>query len=86
MAQLTACLTFELELLHDLVADLGHIHEALTHRHGEQFRRLERAIESWVDSDWSGEIECLKLGNGRSIMTPPASGLALVARARELGV
>lgn len=47
MAQLTACLTFELELLHD---------------------------------------ECLKLGNGRSIMTPPPSGLALIARARRLGL
>lgn len=87
MAQIVAELTFETELLHDLVGELGHIVQALAHRHGDAFRQLDRDIDEWIElTDWRHELTFAPLECGRQILLPPSSGVALVDRARRLGL
>jgi hypothetical protein len=87
MAKLVLAFAVEMDLVRDCLDDLMRIHEALTYRHGDRFRSLERRIEA-VEEDLTGteafgwpEIE-----PGRMVMTPPPRWVALIEEARALGV
>lgn len=85
MARLRLSLAVETDLVHDCIADLRLVHEALTHRHGASFRNLERRIESIEEED-AGTFGFPEVEPGRMVMTPPKRWVALISEAKILGV
>lgn len=76
-----------MELVRDCLDDLMRIHEALTYRHGERFRDLERRVEGVTED--MGTTESYgwpEIEPGRMVMTPPPRWVALVDEARAMGV
>ena len=53
MAMATCSLRFEMDLIHDAIADIERIMRALVKCHGQPYRSLERRIENLVE----GEID-----------------------------
>lgn len=90
MAQIVVAeIVFELDLLHEVIADLGAIHQALAYRHGDRYRDLDRQIEIWLEGPIRTEeftVEWLKGDGVRGVMVPPPSAFAIIRRARELGL
>lgn len=85
MARVRLALVCETDLVHDCIADLRRVHEALTHRHGAAFRDLERRIESIEEED-AGTFGFPEVEAGRMVMTPPPRWVALIAEAKTMGV
>jgi hypothetical protein len=87
MAALVLSLTLETELVGDVARDLERIFAALTHRHGESFRLLEREIERLVEGQLPICGEAVPLpGGDRLVLTPSADVRAVIAEAQRLGV
>ena len=80
---------FETELIADAAAELVRAMRALSNRHGDQFRQIERRIEAVIDDPNSivgGRIETVTLEPGREIILPAPDLRALLNDIRELGV
>jgi hypothetical protein len=74
----------EVDALMDVVPELAAIHQALTHRHGEAFRKLERDVERLVDGDI--DVVMHDLGDGRLSFAPGPKVTDLLRRARAMSV
>lgn len=61
-------------------------HKALTMRHGDEFRALERRIEATIESGDLGKIEHHDLGEGQFELSAPSKLTELIRDARALGV
>lgn len=87
MAQTRIVCRFETDLVHDAVDTLLRVHQALTHRHGERFRSLERRVEEVFEQDARGSsIGVASLDGGVVLLTPPLAWRALITEARTMGV
>lgn len=75
--------TFETELVEDAIAEILRIRQALVHRHGQDFRALERTIETLEDGP--GEVELAGMDDGRFVLRLPKLQ-AIIAEAKRLGV
>ena len=62
------------------------IHRALARRHGDQFRALERRIETIIETGDLGTTEHHDLGDGQFELSAPSKLTALIREARALGV
>jgi hypothetical protein len=61
-------------------------HEALTKRHGDRYRTLERRIETIIESGDFGAIEHHDLGDGHIELSAPPNLTELIRDARAFGV
>jgi hypothetical protein len=78
-------ITIESEPIWDAVNDIVHIHQALTHRHGDRFRALERKIAALGEGSW-GVAGQRELCGDHVVLTPPARLRSIIREARDLGV
>lgn len=83
MAQVCLTLTLETEAVHDALAELAVLREALIKRHGARFRALEHRIEMLADAD--PDVRLHDLGGGRFACTS-LTLTGLLQDGRELGV
>lgn len=61
-------------------------HRALASRHGDQFRALERRIETIIETGDMGTTEHHNLGDGQFELSAPSKLTELIRDARALGV
>ncbi|WP_295808896.1 hypothetical protein [uncultured Nitratireductor sp.] len=85
MATVKLHLSVEMDALHDAIGLLSEIHARLATKHGETFRKLDRAIERFID-DPTDATEIHWLGGGRLVAAPKGRLTEILREARELGV
>lgn len=85
MATVKHHLSVEMDALHDAIGLLSEIHARLATKHGEAFRKLDRAIERFID-DPTDATEIHWLGGGRLVAAPKGRLTEMLREARELGV
>lgn len=85
MAAITRTITAEMEAMHDAIAQLQVVHSRLAKKHGDQFRRLDRAIEAFIDNP-DGCVEAHWLGGGRIMAAPKGELIDIFRDARRLGI
>jgi hypothetical protein len=77
---------FELEFLRDGLDDVRRIHAALSGRHGNIFRRLDRDIEALVKNAAHFPPEVAYLGEGICVVSPHPAFIKIIRRARALRI
>lgn len=85
MAALVAPISVEMDEMNDAIDRLRDIHIRLAKRHGGDFRRLDRAIEDFIEDPDDG-VEAHWLGDGKMIVAPSGQLTEIFREARRLGV
>jgi hypothetical protein len=68
------------------LGDLQALHAALAHRHGEQYRALDRRIEAVIVAIVPADFAATELGAGEFVLTAPEAVTAILRDARALGL
>ena len=84
MAQLRMTLTAETSFIQDAIVTVSRVHDALSRRHGQRFRALDRRIEAIAEGFTVPEP--VHLGDCIFCFPAPPEFVAIIAEARALGV
>lgn len=76
----------ETDLIADAAEDLRRVHAALTKRHGDAFRALERRIDGLGEAGGLPCLHPLPDDTVTLLATPPQEWLDILAEAKRLGV
>jgi len=85
MAAMTLTITAEMEEMNDAILLLQEVHARLAKKHGDEFRRLDRAIEALVGNP-EDCVEAYWLGDGKIMVAPKGEFTDIFREARRLGV
>ncbi|WP_037437154.1 hypothetical protein [Sinorhizobium fredii] len=85
MARLTSNLSVETDVMSDALAELQEVHSRLAKRHGDSFRKLDRAIEQLLETS-EDIVEVHWLGDGKVLVSPTGRFTEILREARRLGV
>ncbi len=78
-------LTAEFDEVHEALALLREIHARLATKHGVDFRRLDRAIEDFIENP-ADCVEAHWLGGGKILAVPKGEFTVIFREARRLGL
>lgn len=84
MADARMSFSIETDPIMDAARDLAAARNAVTKRHGDQFREFERRLDALMESGLEPRLQGLE--DGTLIVTAPQAWTDLLAEARKLGL
>lgn len=86
VASLHLVLTAETDEIRDALVLVKEIHASLAKKHGDDFRKLDRAIERFIEERKDDCVAAHWLGEGKIIAAPSGQLTDILREARRLGV
>lgn len=85
MASTVLTLTLEMDVIHDAIEEVQRVHQRLASCHGDDYRKLDRAIERLMD-EMEDAFDIHSIGGGKMVAAPAGLLTDILGEAYRLGL